>query len=57
MKVVELIENEDGSCDCHLTLTSKEAETLIGVGFTKLLMELVDKQSKIPALLKEKQVG
>lgn len=57
MKFVKLIENNDGSCDCHVSLTHKEAEALISVGFLKLLMETVEKQSKIPALLKEKQVG
>jgi hypothetical protein len=57
MEIVELVENEDGSCTCRLSLNSKEAEALISVGFSKLMLDFITEQEKIPALLKEKQVG
>ena len=59
MEVSDLVENDDGSCDIRLSLTAKEAEALINVGFNKLLLDLIEKQelSKIPALLREKENG
>jgi hypothetical protein len=60
MEVTDLIENEDGSCDCRLSLTAKEAEALINVGFNKLLLDLIEKQElskAVPALLREKENG
>ena len=57
MEVSDLVENEDGSCDISLSLSAKEAEALINVGFNKLLLDLIEKQSKVPALLREKENG
>ena len=57
MEVSDLVENDDGSCDIHLSLTAKEAEALINVGFNKLLLDLIEKQAKVPALLREKENG
>ena len=57
MEISDLVENEDGSCDIRLSLSAKEAEALINVGFNKLLLDLIEKQSKVPALLREKENG
>lgn len=57
MEVSDLVENDDGSCDIRLSLNAKEAEALINVGFNKLLLDLIEKQTKVPALLREKENG
>lgn len=57
MEISDLVENDDGSCDIRLSLSAKEAEALINVGFNKLLLDLIEKQSKVPALLREKENG
>ena len=57
MEISELVENDDGSCDIRLSLNAKEAEALINVGFNKLLLDLIEKQAKVPALLREKENG
>lgn len=57
MEVSDLVENDDGSCDIRLSLNAKEAEALINVGFNKLLLDLIEKQAKVPALLREKENG
>ena len=57
MDISDLVENDDGSCDIRLSLNAKEAEALINVGFNKLLLDLIEKQTKIPALLREKENG
>ena len=57
MEVSDLVENDDGSCDIRLSLSAKEAEALINVGFNKLLLDLIEKQAKVPALLREKENG
>lgn len=57
MEISDLVENDDGSCDIRLSLNAKEAEALINVGFNKLLLDLIEKQAKVPALLREKENG
>ena len=57
MEISDLVENDDGSCDIRLSLSAKEAEALINVGFNKLLLDLIEKQAKVPALLREKENG
>lgn len=58
MEIEDLVENEDGGCDCRLSLTNKEAQALINVGFNKLLLDFIEKEGhKLPALLREKENG
>lgn len=57
MEISDIVENDDGSYDIRLSLNAKEAEALINVGFNKLLLDLIEKQAKVPALLREKENG
>ncbi len=57
MKVLDLIENDDGSVTVNLDLTQEEAQWLMQVGFIKLLEESIERdkqQRRKPALLQPK---
>ncbi len=56
MKVVDLIENQDGSATANVDLTQEEAQLLMQVGFVKLLEDAIkaDKQRRRePALFRK----
>lgn len=56
MKVLELVELEDGSATVKLDLSKEESELLIQTGFLTLLQEYVEneeKMRKVPALCKK----
>lgn len=55
MIIENIIENEDGSVDCILTLTSNEKQALIQRGFVELLSEWAAKEElrkDVPAILR-----
>lgn len=57
MKVINLIENDDGSATVNLDLTLEEAQALMEAGFIKLLEDYIERdkqQRRKPALLQPK---
>lgn len=53
MKILEMIENEDGSATLRFDLTSEEVRLILDTTITKALTEFVENLDKSPISLEE----